>query len=286
MKKDYKDYHDFLSEHVMTPFYVKRLKSLKSMNLDAVLKRKNPYLFKAKNIELAGDLAKSIVDAFLSSQKETVFGNLLEGFALYVAHSLHRGFKSTRKSLDLEFERDGIYYIVGIKSGTNWGNSDQINTMKSNFKKAREDLRADGVTKEIVAINGCIYGKDARPLKADADPDKIYYKYAGQEFWKFISGDDGLYQQIIVPIDKEARIKDEAFRAAYNAKIHELTLDFSLNFLTDGQINWLKLVDYVSGREKMTLQTVLQEEQAAATQVETAERKVRVKTSRKRNPSA
>jgi hypothetical protein len=34
--------------------------------LASVLKRKNPYLFKAKNIELAGDLVKSVVDAFLS----------------------------------------------------------------------------------------------------------------------------------------------------------------------------------------------------------------------------
>jgi len=136
----YQNYHAFLGEHVMTPFYLKRLEALQKMKLHDVLKRKNPYLFKAKNIELAGDLAKSIVDAFLSSQEETLFGNLLEGFAVHVAQTQYGGFKSARKSLDLEFQRDDTYYIVGIKSGIYWGNSDQINTMKSNFKKAREEL--------------------------------------------------------------------------------------------------------------------------------------------------
>lgn len=83
------------------------------------MKRKNPYLFKAKNLELASDLVKSIVDAFLSSQEETTFGNLMEGFAIFVSETKYGGFKSKFKSVDLEFERDGMYYIVGIKSGIN-----------------------------------------------------------------------------------------------------------------------------------------------------------------------
>jgi hypothetical protein len=175
MSKRYKDYHHYLREHVMTPFYVKRLETLHKLKLHDVLKRKNPYLFKAKNVELAGDLSKGIVDAYLSSQEETLFGNLLEGFAIYVSHNLYGGFKSTRKSLDLEFTRGETYYIVGIKSGIYWGNSDQINTLKSNFKRAREELRSEGVKSQIVAVNGCIYGKDANPLKIDADEDKNYH---------------------------------------------------------------------------------------------------------------
>lgn len=274
----YEQYHDYLSEHVMTSFYLKRLESLQKLKLHDVLKRKNPYLFKAKNVELAGDLAKGIVDAFLSSQEEGIFGNLLEGFAIHVSQSVHGGFKSTRKSLDLEFQTKKQYFIVGIKSGIHWGNSDQIAAMKNNFKKAREELRAAGIKKEIVAVNGCIYGKDATPLKRDDDPDKIYFKYAGQEFWKFISGDDDLYRQIIIPIDKESKLKDETFRAAYNAKVHELTLEFSLNFLAEGQIDWVKLIDYVSGRDSVVLMKSQQAEQVAKTQIENSEAEVKTKS--------
>ena len=245
----YQPYYDYLAEHVMTPFYETRLNNLRQIHLSSILKRKNPYLFKAKNIELAGDLVKGIVDAFLSSQEETIFGNLLEGFAVHVASVLYGGFKSEFKSLDLEFERDGMYYLVGIKSGIHWGNADQINTMKRNFKAAKQTLRDRGISGPIVAVNGCIYGKDRHPLKTSEDPEQTYYKYAGQDFWKFISEDDRLYQEIIVPIDEQARTKNETFQAAYAAKVNEMTRDFTLNFMTDNQIDWPKLTDFVSKRE-------------------------------------
>ncbi len=257
----YQPYYDYLAEHVIAPFYDERLKGLKSLRLGDVLKRKNPYLFKAKNVELAQDLVKGIVDAFLSSQEESKFGNLLEGFAIFISNRLYGGFKSGLASLDLEFERDGKYYIVGIKSGTSWGNADQIAAMKNNFKAAREALRARGVTKEIVAVNGCIYGTDRNPLKnknklkgkgtgyTDEEVDKVYYKYAGQDFWNFISGDDELYREIIKPIDEKAKQKGEVFKKAYNAKVNEMTAEFIRDFTAAGQIDWIKLIDYVSKRD-------------------------------------
>jgi Type II restriction endonuclease EcoO109I len=245
----YEDYYHYLAVHVITPFYNTRLMNLNSLNLTAVLRRKNPYLFKAKNIELAGDLVKSIVDAFLSSQEETIFGNLLEGFAIYVSSRLYGGCKSNLKSVDLEFERNGIYYIVGIKSGINWGNSDQIAKMRDNFKLAKTLLLQRDTSLEVQAVNGCIYGKDRSPLKVNSDPDKTYYKYAGQDFWEFISEDDNLYREIIAPIDHEARQKDEAFKRAYSAKVNEMTQDFMMRFIVDSQIDWGKLIDFVSRRD-------------------------------------
>jgi Type II restriction endonuclease EcoO109I len=259
----YQPYFDYLAEKVITPFYNKRLEGLSSLKLIDVLKRKNPYLFKAKNIELAGDLVKSIVDAFLSSQEETIFGNLLENFAIYVSEISYGGFKSNLKSIDLEFERDDVYYIVGVKSGINWGNADQISKMKDNFKVAKEVLRERGVASEIIAVNGCMYGKDRNPLKdkrkhkdgrvIDEEPDKVYYKYAGQDFWYFMSQDDDLYREIIVPIDQKARGRDEVFKSAYSAKVNEMTQDFMNFFMQNNQIDWSKLIDYVSKRGDVNL---------------------------------
>ncbi len=263
----YQPYFDYLTENVITPFYNKRLEGLSSLRLTDVLKRKNPYLFKAKNIELASDLVKSIVDAFLSSQEETIFGNLLENFAIYASEILYGGFKSDLKSIDLEFNRDHVYYIVGIKSGINWGNADQISKMKDNFKIAKEILRERGITDEIIAVNGCMYGKEPNPLKnkrkfkdgriVDEEPDKVFYKYAGQDFWYFVSQDDDLYREIIVPIDQKARERDEAFKSVYAAKVNEMTQDFMNFFMQDNQIDWIKLIDYVSKRGDIDSQPTL-----------------------------
>lgn len=94
-----------------------------------------------------------------------MFGNLLEKFAIFVSSQTDGGFKSAFRSVDLEFQRDNLYYIVGIKSGVNWGNADQINAMKRNFREARITLRERGMTTLVTAVNGCMYGSESHPLK-------------------------------------------------------------------------------------------------------------------------
>jgi site-specific DNA-methyltransferase (cytosine-N4-specific) len=56
MKKiDYEKLSSFIASDVIKPFYQIRLNRLKPVKLTTIIKRKNPYLFKAKNIETAGD---------------------------------------------------------------------------------------------------------------------------------------------------------------------------------------------------------------------------------------
>lgn len=62
-------------------FHRARLDSLRKLSLKKVLQRKNPYLYKAKNINLAADLVRGLLDAHLSSQEEGIFGNFLEGLS-------------------------------------------------------------------------------------------------------------------------------------------------------------------------------------------------------------
>jgi hypothetical protein len=261
-KAELKDYEKFLSDNVVTPFYYERLMYLRcNMTLEYILSLKNPYLLKAKNISSSDELVRSIVDAFLSSQEESMFGNKLESFAIYISKNIDKGFKSELPSIDLEFERNNIYYIVGIKSGTNWANSDQAVKMKDNFKTAREYLtKVKGVKKPIVAVNGCIYGKEAKLFKENKkDSEKSFYRVAGQDFWRFISGDNELYREIIKPIEDEAQERDAAFKEAFNGKINAMSMEFSELFTFReperlGIIDWEKVVEYISKRGKATIE--------------------------------
>lgn len=76
-------------ENNIGAFHDKRLARLQTLSLNKVLKRKNPYLFKAKNVLTAQDLIKSILDAHLSSQEETIFGEFLENLAIYISEEVH-----------------------------------------------------------------------------------------------------------------------------------------------------------------------------------------------------
>lgn len=250
MKKiNYKKLNLFIASDVIKPFYDIRLFRLKQASLATISKRKNPYLFKAKNIDTAGDLARAILDAFLSSQEETIFGDLMENLAIHICHQVFSGNKAEEgkfKSVDLIFEREGKLHIVGIKSGPNWGNSDQVNTMKRNFKLARKIIRAEIGKKEIVAVNGCMYGKDNSPHKINKNSELSYYKICGQLFWELISGDAQLYKKIIQPLDKEAKKRDETFKDLYTKKINEMTKDVVNLFYSEDNLDWDKVIDYVS----------------------------------------
>ncbi|MEK7115191.1 MAG: PmeII family type II restriction endonuclease [Patescibacteria group bacterium] len=247
-KLNYDKLNDFIASDIIKPFYEIRLNRLESADLSDILKRKNPYLFKVKNIETAGDLAKSILDAFLSSQEETIFGDLMENLAIHVCREVFNGKKAEEgiyRSVDLIFERDGKIYVVGIKSGPNWGNSDQVNTMKKNLRNAKKLLRAMG-KKDIISVNGCMYGRDNISHKVNKNPDLSYYKICGQTFWELISGDDQLYKKIIQPLDKEAKKRDEIFRELYVKKVNEMTKDIIDSFYIKDNLDWDKIIDYIS----------------------------------------
>jgi len=250
MKKlNYNELNTFITSDVIQPFYKIRLERLEFAKLTDIAKRKNPYLFKAKNIETAGDLAKRLLDAFLSSQEETIFGDLMENLAIHICHQIFGGIKAQQgkyRSIDLIFNRDGKVYIVGIKSGPNWGNSDQINIMRKNFKKAKTLMRSELGKKNLVVINGCMYGKDNVPHKVNKDPDLSYYKICGQAFWELISGDSQLYKKLIQPLDKEAKKRDESFKKLYIKKINEMTKNIVDLFYTKNNLDWDKIIEYVS----------------------------------------
>lgn len=223
-------------------FHKKRIQSLDRLKLSQVLKRKNPYLFKAKNVLTAEQIIKGLVDAHISSKEETIFGDWLEGLAIFINDKVYSGRKSGITGIDLEFDNNSIRNIVTIKSGPNWGNSSQIAKMVTDFKTAKKTLRTSNSQLNIVAVNGCCYGKDSKPDKGD------YFKYCGQRFWEFISGNSELFTEIIEPLGHNAKEKNDDFARSYAQMINKFTKEFSNSFCKDtGEIDWEGLVRFNSG---------------------------------------
>ena len=65
---------EYVSENIID-FHNRKLLSLEGLKLSKLL-RKNPYLFKAKNVTTAAELIDGFLDAFLSSSEEKLFGGL------------------------------------------------------------------------------------------------------------------------------------------------------------------------------------------------------------------
>lgn len=237
--------YEYAEKHISI-FHQRRLDYVQSkVDLFEILRQKNPYLFRAKNVLTAQDLVKGFLDAFLQSQEETIFGAFMEGLTIFVCNLTYGAKKSELTGIDLEFEKNGIIYIVEIKAGWNWGNSSQIKQLRANFETAEKILRAQ-TGKKVIAVNGCCFGRDNKPDKGG------YLKLCGQRFWELISGNEKLYIDIVEPIGYKTKEKNDEFLGNYARLVNKLTLEFSQRFCDDGEINWTKLVEYNSGFEKIT----------------------------------
>lgn len=222
-------------------FHKKRIAGLNQLKLKTVLSKKNPYLFKAKYLLTAQDIIKSLTDAFISSQEEGIFGNWMEQLAIFINEKVYNGRKSGILGIDLEFDLDKIRYIVTIKSGPNWGNSSQINKLISDFRTAKKTLRTTNSKLNVVAVNGCCYGRDNQPDKGE------YFKYCGQKFWNFVSGDKELFTKIIEPLGHEAKERNDDFMISYAKMINLFIKEFADTFCKkDGSIDWERLVKFNS----------------------------------------
>ncbi len=229
-------------------FHEKRLRTLETIRLSDVLKRKNPYLFRAKYVMTAEALVRGILDAFLQSQEETLFGDFIEGAAVHVCQQVYGGVKPSQaamEGIDLVFQKGGKLYVVEIKSGPNWGNSSQIKRMLDNFVRAKAILAPRYPDLDIVAVNGCSYGNPPRFIQRSG----AYMKVCGQDFWQFISGSETLYTEIIEPLGHQAKQRSEAFAEEYTNLVNRFTRQFLEHYcLPSGAINWTLLVEHVSKR--------------------------------------
>ncbi len=230
------DIEAFIDATIGPEFHDKHKAYLSRLSLRDLITRKNPYLFRAKGIEDASLLLRSLIEASLSSSEETLFGNYLETVAVEVAKIAHDGRKSATRELDLEFDAAGTRYIVALKSGPNWGNSSQVARLDSSFRSARQVLRTSGGLRNtpIECIEGCMYGRATDRLYGDRR------KLVGQPLWKLLSdGSADLYKTIITPLGVNAKARNDDVLLQMDHLANRLTLQFLAIFSTpEGAINW------------------------------------------------
>ena len=227
----------------LSQFYGRSIERMKTLELDTVMARKNPFLFRAKNPANAEGFIASLLEAHVSSQEETFFGTFLEQTAIHICSEARGGRKSAIEGIDLEFEDKSTKtkYIISIKSGPN-GNSDQIKKMRDHFLQARRILKtntSDGA--KLVAVHGCCYSKKSREDKGD------HVKLCGQRFWSLISDDDDFYLKLMEAIGKAAEKQKAGFASEYEKTLARFIAEFGENYCdADGNILWDKLLRYNS----------------------------------------
>lgn len=238
---------DTLKEFVNTnidTFHGSRLNKLKQTKLTDILKNKNPYLFRAKNINTAGDLVKDLLEAVLYASEEKFMGDFLERLAIFVAEQMWNGQKSPTTGIDVDFTKHGIRYLVSVKSGPNWSNSSSMAKQRDNFNTAIRVIKQQSPEAHVEAVLGICYSK-----KRTSHNHNIMTVH-GQAFWHLLTDDKDFYTDIIEPIGYRAPEHNDAFIEEKARILNLFTIDFMKEYSTNGAIDWDKIVRFNSGNIK------------------------------------
>lgn len=223
----------------LTEFYTTLTSKLEEIDLDTILKRKNPYLYRAKGINSATQIVDGILSAFVSSSEETIFGNsFFEPIAIVVSG----GQKAMTEGVDITVDRDDAIYSIAVKSGTSVFNADSRKRQEQNFLAARK--RAQQAHKAFYPVVGYGYGKKA----TRRNTEKFYKELAGKDFWYWLTGDPDFYTKIITYMGTAPDRYAERFEAAYTKAENRLVRGFTVKYCKeDGSIDWDALIKFNSG---------------------------------------
>jgi type II restriction endonuclease EcoO109I-like protein len=241
MKKELRKLiEQFVHENIGS-FHARRTENIRALKLSQVLLNKNPYLFRAKNLNRADELVSALLDARQSSAEEGSFGGFLEELAIYVARITVGGEKSGVEGIDIELTRDKVRHLIAVKSGRNWGNASQHARLRENFRRAVRVLRQSKYVGEIQPTLGIAYGKFKTVNNGE------FLHIGGQSFWHLISGDTNFYVDLIEPLGHDAERLNEEFEQEKNATYNRFTREFVNEYCdADGKIDWSRLVRFVS----------------------------------------
>lgn len=236
-------------QRLLDILYKKRFEKLAEIDLKRLLK-KNPFLFRSVGIQDPNELIEAMLDAFLSSSDETIFGNdFFEPLAYWTATAANKDKKDTTVSIgsasgmDIAIETANAFLAIAVKSGTNIFNAQSTKGQSAEFRELQARLRKMG--KEIRPIVGYGYGRHKAKTSSSTE------KHAGQAFWQLISGEDDFYLRISDSIGKYASEHKEVYAAEYIKTKSRLLRQLALNFVDeDGTLNWQKIFKYNSGIER------------------------------------
>ena len=135
-------------------FYERRIARLSGLKLREVLRKKNPYLFRAIGLEKVSELVERILEDYMSSSDESIFG---DAFFEPIAKVCSGGVIAPSEGVDIAIETDTEYKAISVKSGPNIFNASQMKRMNDEFLSLKRRLYK--IQKKFDPVLGHGYGR-------------------------------------------------------------------------------------------------------------------------------
>ncbi len=206
------------------------------------MSKHNPY-----ELSVFCKTSQEIVDFVMVSHKQTsrqtIMGNLLESIAIKISSEKFNGYKSNEECTDIEWVEDGLFHYMGWKSSPKWCNADQKSRVNNKLGELKEKDNF-GSFKVLTS-----YGKTTKKKE-----NKNFLQLSGQDSWFEISHDQEMYNKVMVGILQNSDYLKEVIENIYLSDVKESIKWVERNFTNeDKTINFIKINEYVSGRDKTTI---------------------------------
>jgi hypothetical protein len=209
------------------------LKKLDALSLPDIVGCEQLLLARTQRYMTTAEIVRRLIELNLLSDEQVIFDALLKRIATFLCRQLEGGRESATAGIDLEFDRDGVRYLVVVKSGPGWGTNSQTNQMQESFQAIHREHYATGTNLPVHFINGCCYGIDDQPHKGGYD------KLCGQRFWTFLTQESDFYPTFIVPLREDSWLFSAAYQDLFARKLNVLVKKFSTQYVNaQGMINW------------------------------------------------
>ena len=211
----------------------------KKINFPKLLSKVNPYSLATSCIT-----ADNIVDYVLLKHKqtssETIWGNYLELIALKISTQTLNAFKSKESCTDLEWVTENKNHYRGWKSSPNWANAD-LKTTANNKERELNSRDNFGSYKVLTS-----YGKTQKRKST-----KSFVQLSGQDAWDEITNDSEMYNKVIIAIDHNRDQINMFLESIYESDKEKSVQWVKTNFEGDNKIDYTKINQYISGRDRL-----------------------------------
>jgi hypothetical protein len=226
-------------------FYERRLAKLKKLDLRHILRRKNPFLFRALGFTKASELVERLLESYIWSSDEGIFG---DAFFEPIAKEVSGGVISPSEGVDIAIETETRYKAISVKSGPNIFNASQKKKQNQQFMELRSRLLKSG--KQFDALLAACYGR----VSKEPSDRYIYRIRSGQVFWEEITGDPDFYLKLHHLMGEHPLVHRPNHQKIWAAAVNRFTVQLVQDFgFETGEIDWDKIVQFNSAKEPPVL---------------------------------
>ncbi len=225
-----------------TKFQRRKLEKLKNISAKTIVKKIDPYLLNLSDVSTKLKWSTLNLDRIMVASEETLKGDMYEEIAFFIAKIRFKA-KKTTGYLDLIIPKDKLY-ITEIKSGPNWGNSSQWESLINRFNKVKEELSKG--SQEVQPLLGICYGS----LYNSCGRNGIL-ELRGQAFWEFLTDESNFYMTLAQNLKAGSEKYIGQYRIKRNMTINRLATEIQDFCLPNGELNKELILQYSSAKEAL-----------------------------------